>query len=229
MKIEAFVNDWHDEKDHAAATARLLAPYCEVTVLEPCSLSEQWESARRKFTGDIFFWCMSDVWPPIDLDRMFNVIRTLRADIGVYAPQVCWNSWQWDLESLPKIQESVYEVLNTEILCLAIRADVLASVPHVDIALHPTGVGIDLVVCTIAKRLGYKTVRDYRFIAAHPEGTSYNKEIATFEMERWFDSLNPEIAKAIRDTNTQSRIGVLTGNALTQFRMPEERLKKWIR
>src|ERR1700722_19068054 len=96
MKIEAYIPNWPGTKQHAKATADLLRPHCHsVTILDNPDhyFTEQFNSMREQFNGDIMLWVMADVWPPEDVKGMIErgVELITNNNVGIYAPDVDWN------------------------------------------------------------------------------------------------------------------------------------------
>ena len=204
MKFQAFVPDWPGPKQHGAANVRLLQPFCETFHLDNPAhyFTQQWELARSLFTGDIFVMVMADVWPLLELGRMFSEMERLfqTTSIGVYAPHVRWNPWQYNPETLSKVEEGSFEVPDTDLLCVAIRREVLEKVPHGTPEANFIGYGFDFAVMAMAKHYGWRIVRDYRFEARHPEGvTGHSRHNAEAQMWAWMDGMEPETGKVIRD------------------------------
>lgn len=233
MKVYGFIPDWPGEKQHAARTAKYLMPYCEtVFVLDNPDhyFTEQWETARKVFdqrpepdSKDILLWVMADVWPPQNFGWMFSSMKALMtgkterldpAEVGVYAPDVRWCGWQYDVSKLPQYSYQVYEVPCTDMLCWAVRADVLAILPHVDPAVNRLGWGIDLATVAAAKSLGLKVVRDYNYRAGHPRHTNYDGSNASVEMEAWFATLDPGVLAGIREATLAAQTIAIHGTTV---------------
>lgn len=215
VKIEGYVPDWPGAKQHGKATANILRRFCPVTILDNPDhyFTQQWERARGLFDAtdaDILLWVMADVWPPINIDEMLPEIERLMAGpVGVYAPQVRWTCWQFPLDSIKNFEPDIYEVPCGDMLCWAVRRDVLTATPHCDPSINWVGTGIDWSVSTAARQMGVKNVKDYRFTATHPLHTAYwspeyPPDKAWADMQRWIDTLYPSFQSAMRNIIQES-------------------------
>jgi hypothetical protein len=178
VKVQAFVPSWPGEKQHPQELVNVMSPHCPVSVLDNPEhyFTEQWEEMRSKFFGSIMLWVMADVTLH-DFPKMYaECIRVLsRPDVGIYAPNVCWTGHIYDMSTLVKIEDGVYDVPMTDVLCYAVRSDVLEKLMHIRREKHgKMGWGIELLLTVIAKRMGRKNARDYRFLVDHPNSTSYD-------------------------------------------------------
>ena len=194
MRIQAFIPDWPGEKQHAAETAALLAPHCEsVTILDNPDhyFTEQFNEMLGKFSGDIMFWVMADVWPPEQLAQMVDKAKRLMSEnVGIYAPDIDWNGHKYFKDRLAQIEPGVYSVPAPEMLCWMISKDVLQSMPVVNPQINKLGWGIEYVAVATARHLGKIAVRDYNFTAKHPRGANYNNPEATKQFERMMSVLS---------------------------------------
>src|ERR1700674_159523 len=175
MKVQAFIPSWPGDKQRPEELVKIMSPYCETIVLDNPEhyFAEQWAEMRKRFTGDIMLWVMADVTLH-DFPEMYaECVRLLsRDDVGVYAPNVCWTGHIYDISKLKEVEPRVYEVSMTDMLCYAVRSDVLNQLMPISIRCH--GWGIELMLTVIANRMGRKTVRDYRFLVDHPNDTGYS-------------------------------------------------------
>lgn len=235
MRFQAFVPDWPGEKQHGKATARILEKFCEVQILDNPKhfFSEQWEAARSKFDADVFLWVMADVWPPIDDEAWFNaLVRLFERGVGVCEPQTFWNGWQYPLNKLVAFEPNVYLVPGTEMLIVGIHREVLRRMPRVDYRINWIGTGVDRCFDAASQLIGMPVVRDYRFLAAHPEGTGYPKETAWDDMARWLEQVrktDPQIVAKVYELFEESRRLVLTGDVLQSFKLTPAQLAAWTR
>jgi hypothetical protein len=193
MKVQAFIPTWPGEKQHPDVLLKVISPFCEVTVLDNPDhyFTEQWEEMRRRFTGDVMLWVMADAHLydfPVIYKEMIRVLS--RDDIGIYAPNVCWTGHVYDISKLEKVDIGVYEVPMPDLLCYAVKAEVLKQMPTVTTRTH--GWGIEVVLTALAKRMGKKTVRDYKSTVGHPNSTGYNISEAASGMEAMVASFGME-------------------------------------
>jgi hypothetical protein len=218
--IQCFIPNWLGTKQHAEGTASIIRPFCPVTILNNPEhyFTEQWEEARRLFTGDILLWVMADVWPPVDAEGMIKKIEFLFSrggnNIGIYAPDIDWNGHQYDVTKLkPTVygwRAGMYEVPTAEMLIWALSKDVLDAMPHVDPKVNYLGWGIDYLGAAAAKFINKVAVRDYSFTATHPKsGPGYNPVEATTQMYRWMKTLEPDMLKlVVQGMMLRAKVGV---------------------
>lgn len=208
MNVQCFIPDWPGPKQHAKQLAVQIRPYCPVTILDDPDdyFNAQFEKARQRFTGDVMLWVMADVTLPEDFGSMFQeMIRMLsRPDVGWYAPDIDWTSYIYHKHRLRQVEEGIYEVPNTDSLCIGIRRDLLDRVPHVDPKVSYMW-GMDIAALATARQMGLKTVRDYRFKAKHPNHTGYEIERAGREMIPLFNSFSPQLKTEIHKLETEVR------------------------
>jgi hypothetical protein len=195
MKFEAFIPDWPGPKQHAKEIADIIAPHCKVTVLDDPQdyFNAQWKKAREQFTGDVLLWIMADVTLPEDFGGMFCKMQKVfdRGDIGWWAPDVAWTSYIYRQIDLKPVEYGIFEVPNTDSLCIAIRGDVVRAMPHIDPQVSFMW-GMDFVAIATARLMGLKVVRDYRFKVLHPNSTGYDIPRASCEMAAVFATLPAE-------------------------------------
>lgn len=186
MKFQAFVPDWPGPKQHAKQLVDIISQYCPVTVLDDPKdyFNAQWKKAREQFTGDVLLWVMADVTLPQDFESMYSEMDRImtRGDVGWYAPNIAWTSYIFNPGDLKPVERGVYEVPNTDSLCIAIRGDVVRAMPPIDPDVAFMW-GMDFIAIATARLMGLKAVRDYRFKASHPNSTGYDIHRASSEME----------------------------------------------
>ncbi len=234
MIFQAFVPDWPGEKQHGEANVRLLSKFCQTTILDNPAhyMAEQWELARSKFDADIFLWVMADVWPPLDMMSWFNEMHLLfsRGDIGVVTPQIRWCNWQYDLRHLSMLIPDVYEIPCGDMLCWAIRRDVIKDLPCANPKLEGGNTGMDYAATAICRRLNLKVVRDYRFLAAHEEGTSPTRLTPRSGFEDWLATLDSGLIEDIKNVRDDShQLAAITAPYRDNYRISKEELKRWVR
>lgn len=174
MKIQAFIPTWPGEKQHPEILLKTISPFCEATVLDNPKhyFTEQWAEMRKRFSGDVMLWVMADAYLfdfPVIYPEMTRLLS--RDDVGIYAPNVCWTGHVYDISKLEKVDVGVYEVPMTDLLCYAVKADILNKMPPIKARSH--GWGIEIVLTAIATKMGKKTVRDYKSTVGHPNSTNY--------------------------------------------------------
>jgi hypothetical protein len=184
MKVQAFVPTWPGSKQHPEELIKIISPFCEVVVLDDPEhyFTEQWAEMRKRFSGDIMLWVMADT-VLYDFPNIYKeMLRILsRDDIGIYAPNVCWTGHVYDISKLARVDASVYEVAMTDLLCYAVKSEVLEKMPTVVARAH--GWGVEVLLTAIATKMGKKTVRDYKSTVGHPNSTNYPISEAAIGME----------------------------------------------
>jgi hypothetical protein len=221
VRIQAFIPDWPGEKQHAKQTAALIETFCEsVTILDDPKdyFTDQWEKARSLFTGDVLLWVMADVYPPDNVRAMFGDIEFwLRPEsrIGIYAPNVEWTGQQLFTYKLREIHPNVYEVPAPEMLCWALKKDVLDTMPHVDPDVNRLGWGIEYLAVAAARSINQVAVRDYNFCAMHPNSTNYGNNTAGIQYDNWLNSLDSVWRKRVDEVvEERHRVGVRLRNLI---------------
>lgn len=192
MKIQAFVTTWDSAGPNAENTARRLAQHCPTRLLSSLynrPFAEQWDYATKLFNGDIFLWVMGDVVPPVDLFGMFNAMIAAYStrEVGMYAPNIEWTSQIYNREKLREFSTNVYEVCGTDLLMTSVSKELLDVAPS--IIGNSRGWYYDYALAAYARTLGKKIVRDYNFIAAHPQGSNYDMTTALYDAKNWLSRL----------------------------------------
>jgi hypothetical protein len=195
MKVQAFIPDWPGPKQHAAATAQMIAAQCrcdKITILDNPAhyFTEQWNEMLDQFTGDIAFWCMADVFPPKNLSQMYDRALQLMSDnVGIYAPDVSWTGQKLFRPKMREVFPGVYDTPCTDMLCWFIHKDVLKLMPRIDPKINRFGWGIEYVAIAAARVLKKIAVRDYNFVASHVRGGNYNNDAAAKQFQDMLLSL----------------------------------------
>lgn len=215
MRIQAFIFNWPGEKQHAAKLEAMLRQNCEVSVINSddsmrnlhphwCHIgsdgyfTDQWNAALERFDGDVLLHVQADVWPHDVGPMLAECVRYMRDhDVGVYAPDIVYTSHVYRRESLAILHNGVYEVPSTDCSCWAITAEVLRNTPAVDPEVNRLGWGIDFLVAAVAKRMGRKVVRDYRFRADHPKSRGYDSQQALKQWNEFKQGLDPVLRKTM--------------------------------
>ena len=201
MNVEAFIPDWPGPKQHAKELRNIVDGYCPTTILDDPAdyFNAQWRKASNVLNADILLWIMADVTLPEKFGTVFReMVRIMnRGDIGWYAPDIAWTCYIYDEKDLQAIEPRIYNVPNTDSLCFAIRADVVRKMPFIDPAISYMW-GMDFAAIATARLMGLKTVRDYRFKAAHPNSTGYDIPKASREMEKLAQGYSTELRTEIK-------------------------------
>ena len=80
-----------------------------------------------------------------------------------------------------------------------IRKDIIEEMYNkkIDFSNNKMGWGWDLVLAAICFVKGIPVIRDYNHTIEHPIGTNYDKQLASDEMTRLWDSLDNKLNKII--------------------------------
>jgi len=201
--VQAFIPDWPGDKQHASEIANQVARIYPTRILDDSKnyFNAQWEQARSLFTGDVLLWVMADVHLPNNFGDMFKEMERMMegGKVGWYAPNVDWTGFIFDKNTLTQFEPGIYEVPNTDSVCFAIRGDVIKTMPRID-SKKCFMWGMDFTAILTAHRMGYKIVRDYRFLVRHPNNTGYDIEEASKGM-RWLfegDTYEPEFKEQMQ-------------------------------
>lgn len=201
MEIKAYVPVWQGTTEGDATQQTLSQHGIDVTMIRNPSwwFMDQWNYAKAQFglsSATVFLYVMADVTLPADIGRMLGRIEDLMKtpDVGVYAPDIDWTGHVYDKRKLKQLinsyGENIWEVPNTDVLCVAIHRDVLFSVPHISPEINKHGWGVDYAVAAASRGLRLATVRDYDFLARHPHQVGYNTreaDLQMYEMLKAFD------------------------------------------
>jgi hypothetical protein len=210
MNVQAFIPDWLGPRCHSAEIEAVVSPFCETNVMADSRLyfTEQWNAMMNAFTGDVMLVILADVMPQ-NFDQMFpEMLRLMSCEIdniGIYTPKPDWTAHKYSLRTLHEVEPMVYEVPCPDILCYAIRNDVLRQW-RPDPIVNRLGWGIDYVYTAIASLSDIKTVRDYRFLATHPQGTNYSTTDAGEQMLRMFATLDAPVRNRVWDLQAERRV-----------------------
>jgi hypothetical protein len=194
MRIQAFIFNWPGKKQHAAKLEKVFRPHCEAIVINSDDslriryprwqhigndgyFTDQWNAALERFNADVLVHIQGDVWPTKVGQVLSECVRYIKNyGAGIYAPNVDFNAHVYRTQSLPKLNEGVYEVPATDCCFWAISSEVIRNTPRVDPRVNRLGWGIEYLVGAVARRNGRKLVRDYRFTAGHPKFSGYGHE-----------------------------------------------------
>lgn len=216
MKIQTFIFNWPGKKQHAAKLEAMFRPHCETVVINSDDslrtrhphwqhigndgyFTDQWNAALKRFNGDVFVHIQADLWPT-KIPQVLTEAARYIADfaVGVYAPNVDFNPHIYRRASLRKLANGVYEVPATDNSYWAIRSEVMRNMPRVDPRVNRLGWGIEYLVSAVARRSGFKVVRDYRFTAGHLKKRGYNNEQASKEFAELRNRLDTDLYEDMR-------------------------------
>jgi len=179
MRVQAFIPDWDNPTTDAELLYRQLSEFCPTQILKRRNVASayQWQEMLEKFDADVALWMMADVRLP-NMKEMFpEMMRLLsRPDIAIYAPFI---DWQISMDaSRPQtygaIEPEVYEVKINDGAMFAVTSKLLSLLPPFIPEDNPQCCYYTTFMAMYARRNGLKVVRDYRFRAKHPYGSSWN-------------------------------------------------------
>lgn len=154
---------------------------------------QQYAKALELFNKDYFVELFADVY---DVDAELIIERACYTyttyHCGIYAPNVDWNFWNFELNKIPRLEENLYEVKNAESLLSIIHKDVLERV-YLDTEKYQIGWGIDFLMAILAHMQGKMVIRDYITTITHPKGTGYNTERARQEYKDFIADQDDDI------------------------------------
>lgn len=149
-----------------------------------------WNEALSMFSGSHLMVITSDVKIP-DASRLINNAKQFfKSDKAwIYAPNVNYTFWNYDLGSLPDIGRNIKQVPNTDGMCWMLSSDAAFSVGNVDNEINKIGFGIDLLAAMLAYRENKLVGRDYSIEVIHPQTRSYDSSEAEKQEFEWINSL----------------------------------------
>jgi len=238
VKLQAFIFNWPGEKQRAKDLEALLRPHCETFVINSdesardlhpqwhhltsdAFFAAQWNKAVEIFSGDVLVHVQADAWPH-DIERILDrcIYYIGERGVGVYAPNLDFTDLEYRRKALTAFDQEVYEVPSTDETCWMISSEVLRRMPLAEPEVNKYGWGMDFVASAVARSIGRKVVRDYRFHVDHPKGRGYNDSQARIKWVEYKQRLDPELCKNI-ETLEKDVLRLMPGRF--------ERLKRRIR
>jgi len=224
LLMQAFIFNWRGHRRAARALEAQVGAILPVTVIssEPphaddgsswvhlddtAYFSAQWNRAVELFDdGDVFFHMQADA-SCTRLDELILAASSCfsRLPVGVYEPNIDFTECQYDPTQLRAVGPGLYEVPQTDCTCWFIAADVLRSLPRVDLSVNTYGWGICGAIAAITRSLGKICVRDYNFTVQHPRHRGYSSELAAQQRLAYMRSLDRDIAKLMPGFDNSGR------------------------
>jgi hypothetical protein len=214
-RVQGFIFNWPGRKQHAALLEKMLRPHCQVFVINSddslrgkyphwhhigndAYFTAQWNEAVKRFDGDVFLHIQADIWPQNVGKMISECLRCMREHkVGVYAPDLDFQPHVFSPRSLVPVEKGIYEVPITDESCWAIKGAVLRNTPAIDPRVNRLGWGHDFMVAAVARRMGLKVVRDYRFRAGHLRSRGYDIQEAQGQWGAWKENLDPALRETI--------------------------------
>ena len=149
-----------------------------------------WNEALDLFTGSHLMVVTSDV-EISDARKLINNAKIFfKGDnTWIYAPNVNYTFWNYELSLLPDYSRDVKIVPNTDGMCWILSSDAVYSIGNIDNEINKIGFGVDLLAAMFAKREGKIVGRDYSITVKHPQTRSYDSSEAEKQEFAWIDSL----------------------------------------
>ncbi len=149
-----------------------------------------WNEALELLTGSHMMIITSDVTIP-DARKLINNAKSFfRSEkAAIYAPNVNYTFWNYELSALPDFSRDVKIVPNTDGMCWMLTSEAAYSVGNVDNEVNKIGFGIDLLAAMFATRDGKIVGRDYSITVIHPQTRSYDSSEAEKQEFEWINNL----------------------------------------
>ena len=174
-----------DGKDEELPKAKYIEKYPNIYY------SGLWNKAISKFKGTHLMIITSDV----TIDNVSTIIRNSKKyfkyeNNWIYAPNVNYTFWKYDLELLETYDKGLKIVPNTDGMCWILNRESVEKIGKIDNKINKIGFGVDLLACMNANKLGKNVVRDYSVMVKHPQSRSYDSQEAEKQELEWIDSKN---------------------------------------
>jgi hypothetical protein len=149
-----------------------------------------WNEALGMLTGSHMMIITSDVTIP-DARKMVNNAKSFfkSEKAAIYAPNVNYTFWNYELSALPDHSRDIKVVPNTDGMCWMLSSDAAYSVGNVDNEINKIGFGIDLLAAMFATKEGKIVGRDYSITVSHPQTRSYDSADAERQEFEWINTL----------------------------------------
>lgn len=149
-----------------------------------------WNEALDMLTGSHMMIITSDVTIPDARKLVNNAKSFFRSDkAAIYAPNVNYTFWNYELSALPDFSRDIKVVPNTDGMCWMLTSEAAYSVGNVDNEVNKIGFGIDLLAAMFATRDGKIVGRDYSITVIHPQTRSYDSSEAEKQEFEWINNL----------------------------------------
>jgi hypothetical protein len=161
-----------------------------VYAFENIYYSGLWNEALDMLTGSHMMIITSDVTIH-DVRKLINNAKAFfkSEKAAIYAPNVNYTFWNYDMSSLPDYSRDIKVVPNTDGMCWMLTSDAAFAVGNVDNEVNKIGFGIDLLAAMFATREGKIVGRDYSITVTHPQTRSYDSTEAEKQEFEWIGNL----------------------------------------
>lgn len=216
MNIQIFIFCWNDYIDKAKEMEKNLKNFGNTTVinsnikektpswinLNNAYFAEQWNVLIENIssTTEYIFHIQSDATIPNyeNLINRFKDVVYKHKNIGVYAPNVDYTWHTYDLNKLNKIEESLYEVPNTDCTCWFINRELIDNLPLYNVNTNYIGYGADWYYIAKSRLNNKLVIRDYTITILHPNLKGYDAEEGNRLFYIWLEEQDVDINREIK-------------------------------
>lgn len=124
-------------------------------------------------------------------------------DLAVWCPFISYTPWTLDRVELCAMSERYSLVAQTDGIVFCWSKEIVHELKKLPIRQNNSGWGIDWASVCTAGLMGKKVLLDKAFKVSHPRGTSYDKEVASKEFERFLRSFSHEQFECYLELKTQ--------------------------
>jgi hypothetical protein len=213
MDVDAFIFNWPGHEENAVALAERLGPRLRTTVInsdvaaaprhrdwvhlgEEAYFSAQWNAARERLSGDVLFHVQADALCS-DVDAVLGRALAVfaRYGPGVYEPNPDYTAVHYARSLLPTLEPDLCVVPLTDCTCWFVAADLVRTLPPVDVSINRFGWGVCAAVAALGGRRRRPCLRDYRFTIEHPRGRGYPASEAVRQRIAYIRALPPSLRR----------------------------------
>ncbi len=143
----------------------------------------QLETALSVLPTNCVLWCITgDIQLGANwTDIISNAIKYMnRGDVGIYTPRVIVSEWQ---EKCGLIEDNVWRVDHPDRICLAIHPQICEGLKNIKFKeLSNYAFAIDKIFTLECHNLNMIAVCDYSLEVKHPDGSGYDRVVASAQM-----------------------------------------------
>lgn len=210
MKIQNFVFTWNQFVPNAVNIESKIQKYGKTIVinsninekrdrwinLNDAYFSEQWNTLISNIDSDtdFIFHIQSDA-NVNDFDKLYSRFYeiTSKYDVGIYSPNVDYTYHKYNTNLLNKIEDDIYEVLNTDCTCWFINTKITNKKIIFNPITNAFGYGADWYYSTECILQNKYILRDYSIKVDHPNHKNYDGYKALTSFLNWIEEQNPII------------------------------------
>jgi len=130
-----------------------------------------------------------DDW--VGLVEQCRDVFSLGKNVGVWAPTCGGTPWRGDRTALRAVRGAERLMVSTVVdsIVWAIRSDLIPELRTFDYSTNTFGWGIETAVACLAHSVGLKVVTDSHSIVHHPQGPSYDSQLAERQQQSFTEGL----------------------------------------